>query len=206
MDEAHLLLSGHVNSKNNIFWGSTPPKGCLQRLLHSIKCTAWVSISKHGTIEPHWFEDESEMSLMVNSQRYTEVLQRFWTILGRRRGFERDGQWFQQNGAAPHTSNETLQWLRHRFGDLLISRRCGIEWAPQSPDLKHPDFYICGYLKDKVYENNPQIIPKLKTAITGRIKRISVEECVWVIGNFANRIHVCLRHRGAHLQHILERQ
>ena len=23
-DEAHLLLSGHVNSKNNIFWGSTP--------------------------------------------------------------------------------------------------------------------------------------------------------------------------------------
>ena len=25
-DEAHFLLSGHVNSKNNIFWGSTPPR------------------------------------------------------------------------------------------------------------------------------------------------------------------------------------
>ena len=117
-DETHFLLSGHVNSKNSIFWDSTPPKGCLQRLLHSIKCTAWVSISKHGTIEPHWFQDESEMSLMVNSQRYTEVLQRFSTTLGRRRGFEREGQWFQQNGGTPHTSNETLQWLRHRFGDL----------------------------------------------------------------------------------------
>jgi len=23
-DEAHFLLSGHVNSKNNIFWSSTP--------------------------------------------------------------------------------------------------------------------------------------------------------------------------------------
>jgi len=23
-DEAHFLLSGHVNSKNNILWGSTP--------------------------------------------------------------------------------------------------------------------------------------------------------------------------------------
>ena len=83
---------------------------------------------------------------------------------------------------------------------------CQIEWTPQSPDSNHPDFYICDYLKDKVYENNPQTIPKLKRTITGRIKRISVEECVWVIGNFANRIHVCLRHRGAHLEHILERE
>jgi len=27
--EAHFLLSGHVNSKNNIFWGSTLPEHCL---------------------------------------------------------------------------------------------------------------------------------------------------------------------------------
>ena len=30
-DEAHFLLSGHVNSKNNNYWGSTPPEHCLQR-------------------------------------------------------------------------------------------------------------------------------------------------------------------------------
>jgi len=33
-DEAHFLLSGHVNSKNNIFWGRTPPEHCVQRPLH----------------------------------------------------------------------------------------------------------------------------------------------------------------------------
>ena len=62
------------------------------------------------------------------------------------------------------------------FGDCPISWRCEIEWAPYSPDLNPPDFYLCGYLKDNVYENNPQIILELKKAITGRIKRISVEE------------------------------
>ena len=205
-DEAHFLLSVHVNSKNIIFWDSTPPEVCLQRPLHSIKCTACVVISKHGIIGPYWFPDESERSLMVNSQRYIEVLQKFWTTLGRRRGFERDGQWFQQDGATPHTSNETLQWLRQRFGDRLISRMCEIEWAPHSPDLNPPDFYLLGYLKDNVYESNLQTIPELKRAITGRIRRISVKECVQVIDNFANRIHVCLRRRGAHLEHILERQ
>ena len=36
-DEAHLLLSGHVNSKNNVFLGSEIPDVVLQRPLHSVK-------------------------------------------------------------------------------------------------------------------------------------------------------------------------
>ena len=107
-DEAHFLLSGHVNSKNNIFWGSAPPEDCLQRPFHSIKCTAWVAISKHGITGSYWFEDDSERSFMVNSQHYIEVLQKFWTTLGQRRGCEKDSQWFQQDGDTLHTSNETL--------------------------------------------------------------------------------------------------
>ena len=67
-DEAHFLLSGHVNSKNNIFWGSTPPEHCLQRPLHSVKCTAWVAISKHGIIGPFWFEDDNEWSVTINTR------------------------------------------------------------------------------------------------------------------------------------------
>ena len=49
-DEAHFLLSGHVNSKNNVYWDTASPEEVLQRPLHSIKCTAWVAISKHGII------------------------------------------------------------------------------------------------------------------------------------------------------------
>jgi len=71
-EEAHFLLSGHVNSKNNVFCGSTPPEHCLQRSLHSVKCTAWVAICKHGIIGPFWFEDDNERSVTIN----TECLQR----------------------------------------------------------------------------------------------------------------------------------
>ena len=51
-EEAHFLLSGNVNSKNNIFWGSTPPEHCLQRPLHSVKCTAWVPVVPAGWCHP----------------------------------------------------------------------------------------------------------------------------------------------------------
>ena len=39
-----------------------------------------------------------------------------------------------------------------------------------------PDFYLWGYLKDRVYEHNPQTIPDLKAAITAAIRAIPKEE------------------------------
>jgi hypothetical protein len=41
-----------------------------------------------------------------------------------------------------------------------------------SPDLNPPDFYLWGYLKDNVYENNPQTIGELKAAITTKFREI----------------------------------
>ena len=131
------------------------------------------------------------------------VLNKYWASLGRRRGVMRGSQWFQQDGATPHAANETLAWLRQRFEERLISRRCDVEWAPHSPDLNPPDFYLWGFLKDKVYQGNPQTIEELKTAITAKIRAIPKEECVKVIDNFVRRVQVCLQRNGGHLEHIL---
>jgi len=57
-----------------------------------------------------------------------------------------------------------------------------------------------------VHENNPQTIPDLKAAITAAIRAIPREECGRVIKNVARRIPMYLQRRGAHLEHILERQ
>lgn len=58
----------------------------LQRPLHSIKCTAWVAMSKHGIIGPFWFEDDDGLSQTVNKERYMAVLNKYWASLGCRRG------------------------------------------------------------------------------------------------------------------------
>ena len=119
----------------------------------------------------YWGKDIYSWSIFsAEVYGYVQVLGKFWTALGRRRGVVRALQWFQQDGATPHTSNESLAWLRQRFPDRLISRRCDPEWSPHSPDLNPPDFYLWGYLKDRVFGNNPQTIPDLKAAITAAIK------------------------------------
>jgi hypothetical protein len=65
-----------------------------------------------------------------------------------------------------------LTQMAKTLKDRLISRKCDIEWAAHSSDLNPPYFYLWGYLKDNVYENNPQTIGELKTAITANIREI----------------------------------
>ena len=67
------------------------------------------------------------------------------------------------------------------------------------------DFYQWGFLKDNVYQGNPQTIEELKTAITAKVRAIPKEECVKVIENFATRVQVCLQVNSGHLEHILEK-
>ena len=63
------------------------------------------------------------------------------------------------------------------------------------------DFYFWGFLKDHVYQNNPQTIAELKVAITQQNHGITREECVRVIDNF--KLQACYQHQGAHLEHVL---
>ena len=201
-DEAHFLLSGHVNSKNNIYWGSTPPTEVVEKPLHSLKCTAWVAMSEQGLVGPFWFEDEHGREKTVDSEGYIDVLTKFWTTLGQRR-IQRGTQWLQQDGATPHCSNVTLAWIETRFQDRVISRRCHADWAPHSPDLNPLDFHLWGFLKDKVYEKNPKTISDLKIAIQEKIQSIPREQCERVIANFKRRIDVCIQRGGRHLEHVL---
>ena len=91
---------------------------------------------------------------------------------------QRDMQWFQQDGAPPHSYNITLDWLDHKFPNRLINRKREPEWSPNSPDLNPLDFYLWGFLKDTMCRNNHQTITELKEAITQKINAIPKKECI----------------------------
>ena len=202
-DEAHFHLDGQFNSKNCVFWGTQPPQEVLQRPLHSSKVTGWCAMNSKTIIGPYWFEDADGRTVTVNQENYRTVIRKFYASVRCRRGTVIDRQWFMQDGATPHTANATLELLRQKFGDRVISRRTDIPWAAHSPDLNPLDFFLWGYDKDNVYADNPQTLQDLKTAITRFIRAIPADMCKRVIGNFAVRLNECLNSRGAHIEHIL---
>ena len=66
-----------------------------------------------------------------------------------------------------------MAWLQEHFPGRLISLKAEVEWAPHSPDLSPLDFFLWGYIKDRVYKEKPRTTEALKTVITAEVARLS---------------------------------
>jgi hypothetical protein len=77
--------------------------------------------------------------------------------------------WFQQYSFTTHIAQE-LKCLTVMFPGHLILHFCGNAWSSRSPDLMAPNSFLWGYLKSKVYINEPHVIAQLNEHITDKIK------------------------------------
>ena len=97
-----------------------------------------------------------------------------------KRGLEQvefDNTIFQQDGAKPHTANSVMDYLDRIFGPnmLALKSRQGEPWAPTSPDMSACDFWLWGYLTEKVYKPLPTSMAQLKQRIREEVNLIPKE-------------------------------
>ena len=177
-DEAHFHLSGTVNKQNFRYWAANNPRQLHKRPLHSPKVTVWCSVSQFGVIGPYFFEDENR-TVTVTSARYVVMLETYLQHRLEEMAEDHDLEniWFQQDGATAHTARISLGVLQQMFPGRLVSLRGDIGWPARSPDLSMCDFFLWGYLKDKVFRHRPHTIEDLKQKITEEIEAIPVETC-----------------------------
>ena len=102
-----------------------------------------------------------------------------------------------------HTAKETMQMLKAIFPNRLIYRFGDIPWLPRSPDLNAPDFFLWGYLKEKVYIEMPDTLKQLKRNIIQEINNISQETLMKVMNSTVERARQCLTNNGGHLKDIV---
>ena len=200
-DEAHFHLSGHVNKQNSRFWGSESPQIIYETSLHPQKITVWCAIHAKNVIGPYFFEDENGQTTTVTGDNYRQMIRDF--LMPQMQELNLDNMWFQQDGATPHTAKETTRILKDLFPGQLISRFGDLHWPARSPDLTAPDFFLWGYLKEKVYVNKPQTLDQLKNNIRQEIENIPVEILKKVMKNSIKRADFCRTAKGGHLVDII---
>ena len=101
-----------------------------------------------------------------------------------------------------HTPNASLQLLYEMFGENIISQRCTLIWPPRSPDLSLPDFFLWGYLKERVYINNLQTLEDLKQNIRRVIDRKSQEVLSSGMNAIVKRAQLVFDAGGSHLKSV----
>ena len=117
--------------------------------------------------------------------------------------------WFMQDGALPHRTNNVFEVLNEHFPSRVLGLGYeqkyggGMDWPPYSPDLNPCDFFLWGYLKDKVYRHQPTTMDALKIAITHEIRSIDHDILHNVIDGFESRLHAVIDVEGAHIEPCL---
>ena len=81
---------------------------------------------------------------------------------------------------------------REMFPGRLISLRGAVGWPARSPDLSPYDFFLWGYLKEKVFKHRPRSLEDLKERIRQEIDAIPPEITRRVMKNFRERLQQCV--------------
>ncbi len=82
-----------------------------------------------------------------------------------------------------------MDFLHSFFDDRLISH--GL-WLPRSPDLAPNDFFLWGYIKEKVYVNHPRTLAELEANITKVIEEVPQTVLKRVFSNLVHRVECCI--------------
>lgn len=97
-DEAIFHLRGYVNKQNFRFWSGNNPRTLHKNPLHSEQVTVWCAMSFQVVVDPVFFKSENGNMVVVNSERYTDMLVNF--ALPDLDEFVNEETWFQQDGAS----------------------------------------------------------------------------------------------------------
>ena len=94
------------------------------------------------------------------------------------------------------SKNHSLGVLREMFPGHLISSRGDVGWPARSPDLSPCDFFLGGYLKEKVFKHRPRSLEDFKERIWQEIDAIPPKTTRRVMKKFRERLQQCAANDG----------
>ena len=93
-----------------------------------------------------------------------------------------------------------IERIQQLFLDRIISLGRDHEWPPRSPDLTPLDFFVCGYLKSKVFLTQPANLADLHQRITMEADQIPQDMIIRAMHDMRRRAEICIRNNGGHIE------
>ncbi|GBM52050.1 hypothetical protein AVEN_23285-1 [Araneus ventricosus] len=104
-------------------------------------------------------------------------------------------------GAPPHKVSSVQQYIRDTFQQQVIGYSGCLEWPPRSPGLNPLDFFLWGYMKQRVYATTPPTFQELRNRITDACASVSPAMLYNVQREVQSRVQMCIVAEGHHFEH-----
>lgn len=198
-DEATFHSTGQLNRHNSHYWAPENPHWHREiDYQHRWSVNVWCGILNGHLIGPHFFDE------VLTGESYLEFLQNHFPYLLDEIDIRtRQEMWLQQDGAPPHFARDVRNYLNEVFPQRWIGRGGPIRWPPRSPDLTPPDFFLWGYIKNRVYNNQPTTPEDMRHRIVNACENIPQAVLLATIQNFQNRLQLCIQANGGTFEHLL---
>lgn len=198
-DECSFTNRGEVNRHNMHYWSKENPHW-LREVEHQRQWSVnvWCGIMGGRIFGPFFFEGT------LTGSRYANFLQQELPVLLENVPLvQRLQMWYQHDGCPAHYSQTARDILDVDFQGRWIGRGGPVHWPARSPDLTPLDFFLWGYLKDKVYRNVPTTRENMRERILDGCHSIPVELLLRTHDSFRRRIEKCVEMEGHQFEHLL---
>lgn len=196
-DEATFCLNGTVNRHNCRYWSDSNPHWMDEtHTQYPQKVNVWAGLVQNHLIGPFFIDGA------LTGEKYLDLLQH-QIIPEINNLFPNMNVYFQQDGAPAHYHRIVREYLDTIFPQRWIGRRGVMEWPARSPDMTPLDFFLWGYLKNRVYVNRPSNINDLKARIRLEMQSISPQMINSSIRSFQDRLYYCQETGGQQFEHLL---
>lgn len=201
-DESTFHLTGYVNRHNCRYWCEENPNE--HREAHTQrpqKRNVWAGILANEIIGPFFIDgnlDGAKYVLLLHNQIVPEM-----RASAARQHIPWTDVYFQQDGAPAHYARLVRDYLDLVFPNRWIGRLGPMAWPPRSPDLTPLDFFLWGYLKDKVFRTIPETLQEMEDRIVENCLIPDEDMFNRVRESFEKRILMCMHESGKQFEHLL---
>ena len=110
--------------------------------------------------------------------------------------------WWFQDRAPAHGTLEIRRLLQARFQHRVVALHHPIEWPPRSPDLTPLDFFLWGYLKQKVFSTPPASLGELRRRIVDEMNILRNDQAIIrrSFSEMRDRVDLCIQRNGSHVE------
>jgi hypothetical protein len=189
-------------SRHNMHYWSIDNPHWVRHVDHQVRWSinVWGGIIGEHVLGPHFFEGH------LNGQMYLEFLRNECTDLIDQLPLNVvRNMIFQHDGAPAHFHNQVVNFLNQEFPGNWIGRGRGhlIQWPPRSPDLTPLDFFLWGYVKERVFQEIPTTREDMMERIQQAFAAIRRETLRNVGRSFYSRIERCVEVNGRNFEHLI---
>lgn len=198
-DEAHFTRRGVINFHNLHLWAHENPHGIRPRnFQEEFSVNVWIGIYNNRIFGPYVLPNRLDA---VTFLQFLETNHHnMWEDIPL---VERRNAWMQLDGCPAHYGRQVRQWLNTVYGERWIGRGGPVAWPARSPDLNPLDFFLWGFLKQKVYATPVHTREDLINRIGVACNEITDDMLIRTQTSLRNRFHLCIDQNGHHFEHLL---